>query len=77
MPHVTIKCFDRDFTDQQKERLAKALTTVVLENFDTYEGAVSIALVPVPEPDWHQAVVVPEITGRAHLLIKTPNYRAK
>ncbi|HEX5541136.1 MAG TPA: tautomerase family protein [Micromonospora sp.] len=77
MPHVTITCFERDFTDQEKERLAKAVTAAVLENFDTYEGAISVALEPIAESDWQEAVFVPEITGRAHLLIKAPNYQAE
>jgi 4-oxalocrotonate tautomerase len=74
VPHVNIKHFPRDFTDEQKKAVAEAITTVVLQNFDTYEGAVSIALEPVAKPDWNETVVVPEITGRAHLLVKAPNY---
>lgn len=75
MPHVNIKHFPRNFTDQQKKHLAEAITTVVMEHFDIYEGAVSIALEPVAEPDWNETVDSPEITGRQHLLIKAPNYR--
>ncbi|MFI6444195.1 tautomerase family protein [Kitasatospora sp. NPDC050543] len=75
MPHVTIQHFPRDFTDEQQERLAEALTTVVMEHFDVYEGAVSIALEPVAAPDWDAVVVTPEITARPDLLIKAPHYR--
>lgn len=75
MPHLTIKHFPRDFTDAQREQLAAALTRVVLDHFDTYDGAVSIALEPVAKPDWGERVVAPEITERAHLLIKAPQYR--
>lgn len=75
MPHVNIKHFPRDFTSEQKKQLAEALTMVVTEHFDTYEGAVSIALEPVAVHDWNEAVTVPETTERQHLLIKEPNYR--
>ncbi|THV42209.1 tautomerase family protein [Glycomyces buryatensis] len=74
MPHVNIKHFPRDFTAEQRERLSEAVTTVVAKHLDTPRGAVSIALEPVPEAEWSDTVVVPEITGREHLLIKTPNY---
>ncbi|MGJ7905990.1 tautomerase family protein [Actinopolyspora sp. H202] len=75
MPHVTIKHFPRNFTYQEQQRLAAEITALVLENFDTHEDAVSIALEPVEKPEWHEKVVVPEVTERAELLIKAPNYR--
>ncbi|MEE1931498.1 tautomerase family protein [Streptomyces sp. TRM 70351] len=74
MPHLSIKHYPRDFTDEQKARLAEALTAVVTRHFAAPEGAVSIALEPVAERDWPQAVDAPEIKGRPHLLIKTPDY---
>jgi 4-oxalocrotonate tautomerase len=75
VPHVHIKHFPRDFTDVQKKRLSEAVTAVVVEHFATYDGAVSLALEPVAETDWNAAVTVPEIEGRAHLLVKEPHYR--
>ncbi|MFC9330743.1 tautomerase family protein [Kitasatospora sp. NPDC057015] len=75
MPHVSIKYHSREFTDEQKEALADAVSAVVERHFSTYEGAVSIALEPYPAADWHEAVYLPEITGRDHLLIKAPDYR--
>ncbi|KPC62532.1 tautomerase family protein [Streptomyces chattanoogensis] len=75
MPHVNIKHFPVDFTDEQKKQLAETVTAFVTEHFGVHEGAVSIALEPVAEPGWNETVYVPEITGRQHLLIKAPNYR--
>jgi 4-oxalocrotonate tautomerase len=77
MPHVTIKHFPRSFTAQEKRSLANALTEVVTKHFDTYEGAVSIALEPVDQNDWNASVYEPEITERSHLLIKVPEYNQK
>lgn len=74
MPHVSIKHFPRELTDEQREKLVEAVTAAVVDNLDTYEGAVSIALEPVPEDRWNAAVVEPEISGRAHLLVKAPDY---
>lgn len=75
MPHVTIKHFPRDFTEEQKQRMADEVTRTVLANFDTHEGAVSVSLEPVDRSEWDETVVAAEITGREHLLIKAPNYR--
>ncbi|UQA91325.1 tautomerase PptA [Streptomyces halobius] len=74
MPHINIKHFPKDFTEEQKQRLSEALADVVIRHFDVPDGAVSIALEPVPQSAWSDAVVVPEITGRQDLLIKEPNY---
>ena len=65
----------RDFTDEQQKQLAEAITTVILANFETDEGAVLIALEPVEKAEWSEKVVVPEVTEREHLLLKVPNYR--
>lgn len=73
MPHVNIKHYTRDFTDEQKKHLAEAITQAITEHFDIHEGAVSIALEPVAEPDWNETVHAPEITAREHLLIKAPS----
>lgn len=74
MPHVHIRHFPKDFTDEGGQRLAAALTAVVTEHFETYDGAVSIALEPVPADEWIDTVVVPDIQGRAGLLIQQPAY---
>ncbi|MFD0258865.1 tautomerase family protein [Kitasatospora indigofera] len=76
MPHVTIKYHSREFTDEQKQQLAEAISSVIEKHFTTYEGAVSVALESFPAADWDEVVYAPEITGRAHLLIKAPDYRS-
>ncbi len=74
MPHVHIRHFPKDFTDEGRRRLATALTAVVTEHFGTCDGAVSIALEPVPAERWTETVLVPEIQGRADLVIQEPAY---
>lgn len=76
MPHVDISYYDREFTDEQKERLGQALADVVVEHFSTYDGAVSVALHPVDREDWQEQVYQPRITGHADRLIKRPDYRS-
>ncbi|MGR3937947.1 tautomerase PptA [Streptomyces sp. BRA346] len=73
MPHLTIKHFPRDVGDQQRKQLAEELTALVVRHFEVPESAVSIALEQVDQSSWNDAVIVPEIIEREHLLIKAPN----
>ncbi|MFI8825011.1 tautomerase family protein [Streptomyces sp. NPDC053431] len=73
---MDISYYDREFTDEQKDRLARALSDVVVEHFATYDGAVSISLHPVDRKDWQDQVFEPRITGRSDRLIKAPDYRS-
>ncbi|MFJ3905645.1 tautomerase family protein [Streptomyces sp. NPDC090025] len=75
VPHVDISYYGREFTADQKDRLAQALADVVVEHFSTYDGAVSIALSPVDPDDWNEQVFEPRITRSPERLIKEPNYR--
>ncbi|SDH16830.1 tautomerase family protein [Nonomuraea jiangxiensis] len=76
MPHITIQHFPLDLGPEQRRRLADTLTALVVEQFGTYEGAVSIALEPVEPGDWTATVYEPRIAGRPDELIKTPEYRS-
>ena len=73
MPHLTIKHFPRNVGDQQRKELTEELTALVVRHFEVPEGAVSIALEQVDQSSWNDAVIVPEIIGRQHLLIKAPS----
>lgn len=75
MPHVHIKHLPKDFTDRQKDELSAAVTAVVVEHFGTYDGAVSIALEPVPRTRWTDSVLVAEVERNAHLIVKRPDYK--
>lgn len=77
MPHLTIKHFPKDFTEEQERDLADALTTLIAERFGTTPGAVSISLEAVDPEDWQAAVYAPEIEGRNSTLLKYPDYEQK
>jgi 4-oxalocrotonate tautomerase len=76
MPHLDISHFPKDFTGEQKDRLAAALTTIVVEHFGVRDAVVSIALRPVDPQDWDTQIVAEKITGQEHRLIKAPHYGA-
>lgn len=73
MPHVDIKCFPRELTDEQKSALAADITEVLIRHLNSNDGAVSVALNQVAQSDW-QKVWDSEIAPQMERLIKTPGY---
>ncbi|RBQ14583.1 hypothetical protein DP939_39800 [Spongiactinospora rosea] len=74
MPHITIKHFPADLTQEQEDTLLAKVTDAVTGAFGVGEGVVSIALEPVAPEAWDEQVYQPEIAGRRHLLRKKPSY---
>jgi 4-oxalocrotonate tautomerase len=74
MPHVSIKHFPADLTQEQENALVSAITDAVTGAFGVDEGVVSVALQPVPPESWHELVYQPEIIDRRHQLRKAPSY---
>ncbi|EMH6432309.1 tautomerase PptA [Raoultella ornithinolytica] len=73
MPHVDIKCFPRELTDDQKSALAADITEVLIRHLYSKDGAVSVALNLVEQSDW-QKVWDSEIAPQMEQLIKKPGY---
>lgn len=44
MPHVDIKCFPRDLTDEAKLALAADITDVIIRHLQSKESSISVAL---------------------------------
>ncbi|MDI2030402.1 tautomerase PptA [Saccharopolyspora sp. TS4A08] len=74
MPHVNVKFFPKEVSEEQKRGLAESITAALIEHLGTRDGAVSISLEPVEKDVWNDTVVQPEIAGRPDLLIKRPDY---
>lgn len=73
MPHVDIKCFPRELSDEQKTALAADITEVLIRHLSTKDRSVSVALNQVQESDWQQ-VWDNEIAPQMDTLIKKPGY---
>ncbi|KNC09297.1 hypothetical protein AC791_11595 [Klebsiella sp. RIT-PI-d] len=73
MPHIDIKCFPRDLTDEQKSALADDITQVIVRHLQSQERSVSIALNNVKQEAWQQ-VWDSEIAPQMDTLIKKPGY---
>jgi 4-oxalocrotonate tautomerase len=74
MPHVSIKHFPAELSEEQQRELVDSVTGAVRRAFGCDEGVISVAIEAVPEQDWDERVYQPEIIGRRDLLRKVPSY---
>ena len=72
MPHVIIKIYPK--TEEEKRKLAKAITDSIVEITDNDEKAVSIMYEEVTPEDWPEKVYRPDILEKLDLLYKKPGY---
>lgn len=75
MPHIDIKAFPRELTEQQKSDLAAEMTQLMQKYLQSREGSVSVALSFVPQEQWKTSVWETEIAPQLETLIKQPDYR--
>ena len=73
MPHVIVKLWPGP-SEEQKARLAEAITRDVTEILGLGEESVSVAIEEVGPRDWAEKVYNPEILGKPEQLYKKPGY---
>jgi 4-oxalocrotonate tautomerase len=73
MPHVIVKLWPGT-SEQQKQRLAQAITGDVMKVLRCGEGSVSVAFEEVDANDWADKVYQPDIVRKADALYKKPGY---
>lgn len=74
MPHVIVKLWPGK-SEQQKQRLADAITRDVMEALDYGEESVSVGFEEVSASDWREEVYKPDILDKPATLYKKPGYR--
>ena len=74
MPHIIVKLWPGK-TEQQKSRLAEAITKDVMENLRYGEESVSVAFEEVAAHDWAVKVYQPDIVNAPGKLYKKPGYK--
>ncbi|MCZ3381790.1 tautomerase PptA [Kosakonia sp. SOY2] len=74
MPHVDIKCFPRDLTEEQKNALASDIAEVIIRHLNSKDSAVSVVLNEVTPDDWKAQVWDTDIAPHIDTLIKKPGY---
>ena len=73
MPHVIVKLWPGK-SEQQKKRLAEAITKNVCEILDYGEESVSVAMEEVSARDWAEKVFRPDIKNKKDQVYKEPGY---
>jgi 4-oxalocrotonate tautomerase len=73
MPHVIVKLWPGK-SEQQKRRLAEAITRDVATVLDYGDESVSVALEEVSPAEWAEKVYRPDIVEKAATLYKKPGY---
>jgi 4-oxalocrotonate tautomerase len=73
MPHVIVKLWPGP-SEQQKARLAEAITKDVVDILRLGEESVSVAAEEVEARDWAEKVYKPDIVGKPEQLYKKPGY---
>ena len=73
MPHVIVKLWPGK-SEQQKRRLAQAITDDVKKVLHYGDESVSVAFEEVDANDWGEKVYEPDIVRKADTLYKKPGY---
>lgn len=73
MPHVIVKLRPGK-SEQQKARLAEAITKDVMEILHYGDESVSVAMEEVKSQDWLKKVYKPDIQNKRGTLYKKPAY---
>jgi 4-oxalocrotonate tautomerase len=73
MPHVIVKLWPGK-SEQQKARLADAITKDVMEILHYGEESVSVAMEEVGPQDWAEKVYKPDIQDKWDKVYKKPGY---
>jgi 4-oxalocrotonate tautomerase len=73
MPHIIVKLYPGK-SEQQKNRLAEAITEDVMKVFNYGEESVSVAMEEVKPQDWTEKVYKPDIAAKSDKLYKKPGY---
>ena len=73
MPHVIVKLWPGK-SEQQKARLAEAITKDVMEIFNYGKESVSVAMEEIGPQDWAKKIYQREILAKPEQLYKKPGY---
>ena len=73
MPHAIVQLWPGK-TEQQKTRLAEAITKDVMNIFNYGEESVSVAMEEIKPRDWAEKVYKPDIVNQPDKLYKKPGY---
>ena len=73
MPHVIVKLVSGK-SEQQKNRIAEAITKDIMRVLNYGDEAVSVAIEEIQAQDWAEKVYKPDIANNLEKLYKKPGY---
>ena len=73
MPHVIVK-LQSGRSEQQKAKLAQAVTEAVMAGANCAETSVSVSIEDIEPEDWVEKVYKPDIVGKPDTIYKKPGY---
>jgi 4-oxalocrotonate tautomerase len=73
MPHVIVKLYSGR-SEQQKARLAEAISAAVMAALKCDEESVSVGVVDIKPQDWGEKVYKPDILSSPDIIYKKPGY---
>jgi 4-oxalocrotonate tautomerase len=73
MPHLIVKLHSGR-SEQQKAKLAEAVTKAVTATLKSGEESVSVGIEDVEPRDWAEKVYKPDILGKPKTIYKKPGY---
>jgi 4-oxalocrotonate tautomerase len=73
VPHVIVKLYSGR-SEQQKTRLAEAISAAVVATLKCDEESVSVGVVDIKPQDWAEKVYKPDILGNPDIIYKQPGY---
>ncbi|OCC04283.1 4-oxalocrotonate tautomerase [Labrys sp. WJW] len=73
MPHLIVKMLPGR-TEEQKRKLADALTQAVIETLNSQDKSISVSIEDIAESEWTQKVYIPDIQDKPDLVYKKPGY---
>jgi 4-oxalocrotonate tautomerase len=76
MPHAIVKLY-AGRSEEQKQRIAEAVTQAIMASAGSNEAAVSVSIEDIAPDDWTEKVYRPDITARPDILYKKPGYEPR
>lgn len=72
MPHIHVKIAGK--TDEEKTKLAEAITKAVMNAVQSAEDNISVSIEDILKEDWVEKVYKPDILAHQDWLYKKPGY---
>ncbi|MEH2921299.1 tautomerase PptA [Samsonia erythrinae] len=74
MPHIDVKYFPRNLSEDEKKTIADELTAVLKTHFGSSDDSLSVAMNEIQPERWKEEVYDPLIKPQLATLVKKPGY---